>query len=245
MRSLLVLIVLVPTLHADDAKSARQIVERALDASGGAKLLASQQSLSGTSRGSIALDGATHTVENTWTVEGLDKLKWTADVTKGDQTLNIVLVLESKRGWIQGNGGTSNELKAELLAPLRQGFTALRLAETLTPLLDLGTKLSHLGELKVDDRPTVGIKIARKGMPEMDLYFDKKTHLPAKAEIRLKELNDVEAVYTAFFADYKKVNGRMVFTRLAVKRDDATVLTMLRSNIESKAKADEGTFARP
>jgi hypothetical protein len=244
-RSLLVLIVLAPTLHADEAKSARQIVERAIAASGGAKLLASQQALSGTSRGTIALGDAKRTVENAWTVEGLDKMKWAADLTTGDQTLNIVLVLDGKRGWIQGNGGASSELKAELLAPLRLGFTALRLAETLTPLLDRETKLSHLGELKVDDRPTVGIKVTRKGMPDMDLYFDKKTHLPAKAEIRLKELNDVEATYAAFFADYKKVNGQMVATRLTVKRDDAVVLTMLRSNIEAKAKATEGTFARP
>jgi len=233
------------SLRADEAKGARPIVERAIAASGGAKLLASQPSLSGTSRGTITLGDAERSVENAWTVQGLDKLKWSSDLTSGDQTLNIVLVLDGKRGWIQGNAGTSSALKADLLAPLRHGFTALRLAETLTPLLDPETKLSLLGELTIDDRPTVGVKVTRKGMPDLDLYFDKKTHLPAKAEMRLTEPNEVEATYTAFFAEYKKVGGRAVFTRLTVKRDDKIVLTMLRSNIEGKAKAAEGTFAQP
>ena len=232
-------------LLADEAKSARQIVDRAVAAAGGAKLLAAQQSLSGTSRGTIHLGEARHTIENTWTVEGLDKLKWVSDLTMGDQTLNIVLVLDGKTGWIQGNGQTSSELKADVLTPLRHGFTGLRLVETLVPLLDRGTTLAPLGELKVDDRPTVGVKVTRKGMPDMDLYFDKRTNLPAKAELRVTESIKVEAAYTAFFSEYKKIGGRMVFTRLTVKRDDKTVLTMLRSNIESKEKAAEGTFAQP
>ena len=231
--------------RADEAKGARPIVDRAIVAAGGAKLLASQQSSSGTSRGTITLGDAQRSVENAWTVQGLDKLRWSSDLTSGDQTLDFVLVLDGKRGWIQGNGNTSTRLKADLLAPLRHGFAALRLAETLTPLLDPETKLSLLGELTIDERTTAGVKVTRKGMPDLDLYFDKKTHLPAKAEMRLTEANEVEATYTAFFAEYKKVAGRMVFTRLTVERDDKIVLTMLRSNIESKAKATEGTFAQP
>ena len=247
-RSLLVVLCMFPlgsTLGADDAKTARPIVDRAVNAVGGAKLLDSQLSLSGTSRGTIHLADAQHSVENNWTVQGLDKLEWASDLTMGDQTLKIVLVLDGKRGWIQGNGNTSSELKADLLTPLRQGFAGLRLAETLTPLLDRETKLAPLGELTIDDKPTVGVKVTRKGMPDLDLYFDKKTHLPAKAEMRITESNKVEATYAAFFTEYKKVAGRMVFTRLTVKRDDKIVLTMLRSNIESKAKAAAGTFAQP
>jgi hypothetical protein len=242
---ILFLALLAPILRADEAKSARRIVDRAIAASGGAKRLAEQQSLSGTSRGTVTLGGAQRTVENAWTVEGPDKLKWAADVTQGDQTLNIVLVLDGKRGWIKGNSGEAQGLKADLLAPLRHGFAGLRLAETLTPLLDRGTKLSHLGGLKVEDRPTVGIKVKRKGSPDLDMYFDEKTHLPAKAEMRLTELGDAEATYSAFFGEYERVNGRMVFTRLTVRRDGEIVLTMLRSNVEAKAKAAEGTFAKP
>ena len=136
-------------------------------------------------------------------------------------------------------------MKADVLTPLRHGFTGLRLVETLTPLLDRGTKLAALGESKVDDTPVVGVKVSRKGMPDLDLYFDKKTNLPAKAEMRVTEAGKVEATYVAFFSEYKKVGGRQVFTRLTVKRDDKAVLMMLRSNIESKAKAAEGTFAQP
>ena len=76
-------------------------------------------------------------------------------------------------------------------------------------------------------------------------YFDKKTHLAAKAEMRITESGKVEATYTGFFTEYKKVAGRLVFTRLTVKRDDKIVLTMLRSNIESKEKVAEGTFGEP
>src|SRR6185369_13750427 len=126
-----------------------------------------------------------------------------------------------------------------------QGMAALRLAETLLPMTEKGWKLSSLGEIKIDDKPAVGIKAARKGLPEMDLYFDKVTMLPMKAEMRLQETDSMEATYVARFGAYKKVKGRQFFTKLTVLRDDKVLLEMERSDFEAKENVDDETFGKP
>jgi hypothetical protein len=166
-------------------------------------------------------------------------------VTLNDNPAAITLVVDRDKGWIKGNDNPAGALPKEHLAALLQGFAGLRLAETLLPLTGKEWKLSSLGEIKVNDKPTVGVKAVKKGMPDLDLYFDKATALPVRAEMRLKEAGGTEAAYVATFGEYKKIDGRMHFTRLTVRRDDMVVLEMERGDIKVKDKVDDVTFAKP
>src|SRR5262249_35703290 len=145
--------------------------------------------------------------------------KWNSELTDNDNTTSIVLGLDRGKGWIKGGNNPANDLAKEIRLPFRHGFAALRLAETLLPLRDKAFKLSPLGELKVNDKPAVGLKAVRKGWPDIDLFFDKVTHLPVKVELRLKESDSRDATYTGLFAGYKKIAGRQHFTKLTTKRD--------------------------
>src|SRR5262245_8408145 len=234
-----------PACRADeDAKSARATLDRAIAAMGGPKLLAAR-ALSGSSRGSIFVLGNKSPVTNEWTVQGLDQLKWVTEVTLNDNPASIVVVFDRDKGWVKGNDSPAGALPKAQVEAVRQGFTALRLVETLLPLTEKEWKLSSLGEVKVNHKPAVGIKAVRKEMPELDVYFDKADGLPVRAEMRIKEADGMEAAYVATFAGYKKVEGRMHFTRLTVQRDDKVVLEMERSDIKAKDKVDDVTFAKP
>lgn len=234
-----------PLCLADEAAEARKVVDRAIHAAGGAKLLDESKVLSGTSRGNVTIGGQNIPATNSWSGQDLDKLKWSTQAEVNNQMINLVIVLNGKKGWIQGNNNTSNPLQAELLTPFRHAVTVLRLVETLTPLQGREYTLSSLGEIKVDDEPAVGVKVKRKGLPDLDLYFNKKTNLPIKADMRLTDSGKMEIGYTAYFRDYKKVTGRMVFTRLTVERDGKTAIEMQRENIKATKSAAEGTFDQP
>jgi hypothetical protein len=244
--SLLLFLVLTacPLRAADDAKAARETLDRAVKAMGGEKLLA-KKALSGTSRGTVEVLGMKNPVTNEWTVQGLDQLKWVSEVKLGDNTAAVVLVLNRDKTWLKGNNAEPNPLTKEQTRSLQQGFAALRLAESPLPLTGKEWKLSSLGEMKFDDVTAVGIKAVKKGMPELDLYFDKATHLPLRAEMRVAEPGGLDVPYVAKFAAYKKVEGRQYFTKLTVLREEKVLLEMERNDFKAKDKVDDETFEKP
>lgn len=230
---------------AEEAVTARTILDGAIEALGGARLLTAETALAGTSRGTLHLNNMQVPVRNEWTVQGVDQFKWVSVATLNDSPSNIVLVLNKNKAWIKGGDNGANELPREQVEMLRQGFAGLRLAENPLPLRGKEYRLSTLGEIKVADRLAVGIKAVRKGQPDLDLFFDKKTRLPVKATMRIKDLTETDVGYTATFSAYKAVNGRQFFTKLTVHRDDMLGLEMERADFKASEKLDAATFDRP
>lgn len=241
---ILIALLAAPLLGDDDAKAAREALDKAITAMGGPKLLA-KRALSGTSRGTVEALGMKNAVTNEWTVQGLTQLKWVAEVKLNDNPAAITLVMNGEQVWIKGNNGDANALMKEQAKAFAQGFAGLRLAESLLPLTEKEWKLSSLGELKFDGVAAVGIKAVRKGLPELDLYFDKETRLPLRAEMRVAEPGGLDIPYVAKFAAYKKVEGRQLFTKLTVLREDKVVLEMERGDFKARESVDDETFAKP
>ena len=94
---ILCLLVLVPS--ADDGKAARALLDRAIAAMGGEKLLSAPHAVTGKSRGTLIGDART-AVSNTFTVQGLDRLLWDSELG----TSTFKLGLGAKSAWICGNG---------------------------------------------------------------------------------------------------------------------------------------------
>lgn len=236
---------LAPVGAEDDAAAARALVEKGITALGGAKVLAAEGSLTGSSQGTIYVLNQKAPLRNEWVVQGLDRFKWSSDVTLNNQSSPFVLVLTGSKLWIKSGDQPASEADKDGTGLIRDGFIALRIAETLLPLRGKEYTLSALGEVKVNDKPALGLKVKRKGMPEFDLFLDKATLLPVKGMMRVKETDGQEKTYTAAFADYKKVDGRQHFTRLTLHREDELVLDMKRGDIKVGDKRDDSTFAQP
>jgi hypothetical protein len=243
--AVLFLLVVNCSASADEATAAGKLLDQAIEALGGAKVLKAGPVLSGTSKGTSHLGGKKHATTNEWIVAGLDRMKWNTELTLGDTPSTFLIVVGKDGGWIRGNGGAASDIAKAQLDPFRQGFRALRLAEWLIPLKEKGYTLSSLGELKVEDKPALGIQAKRKDTPDLDLWFDKKTYLPVKAELRIKETDSREATYVALFGDYKTFGDRKCFTKLTIKRDDELVWEMQRSDITAKESIADETFAKP
>lgn len=99
------------------------------------------------------------------------------------------------------------ELPKELLIPIKECFYAVRLAQTPVRLKYKSFGLSPLGEVKVGTSEAIGLRIIHKGHPDVCLFFDKKTGLPLKSEVRIQEWKGQEASYEFFFMDYKDFDG--------------------------------------
>ncbi len=66
------------------------------------------------------------------------------------------------------------------------------------PLTRKDSTLTLLPEIKVEDKPAVGIQLARKGKADLSLYFDKESGLLARIDWR---------TYHVTFSDWKEVDG--------------------------------------
>ena len=124
----------------------------------------------------------------------------------------------------------------------------MRLAQHLTALTDPKYQLSSLGELKIGERLAVGIKVAEKDRPDLDLFFDKDTCLPLRIEVRIKEpapLGGMEMTHAVYFEDYKDFDGLKHFTKLTLKRDDKSLIELELSEVKRQPKLDDSVFAKP
>jgi len=153
--------------------------------------------------------------------------------------------MNQERGWIQANGRTG-DLPRDFHRSLMDCCYAFGLALMPQRLKDADFQLSPAGELKINDRPAVGVRVSRKGWPDVNVYFDKASHLPVKAETRIKD-PDTQREVTAelAFSDYKAFNGIPSFTKMTWQWDGKILLDRELSEVKRLEKLDPSHFARP
>src|SRR5438128_11704286 len=107
--------------------------------------------------------------------------------------------------------------------------------------------LSTGGEMKFGERDTVGIRTSQKGKPEVNLYFDKQTGLPAKLEFNAKdnETLDKEVPHEFFFTQYKEMDGVQVATEMVWHKDGKKYLTREIKELRPAERFEAGVFAEP
>jgi hypothetical protein len=92
----------------------------------------------------------------------------------------------------------------------------------------------------------VGVKATRKGFADVDLYFDKKTHLPVKCSLSVEERKGQAAVpHEYLFSDVKKISGLKHFTKIVVNRDGKKIVELEVSAVRPEDKLEADLFAKP
>jgi len=82
-------------------------------------------------------------------------------------------------------------------------------------------QLSALGEIKVEGKPAVGVRVASKGHKDVNLYFDKQNGLLVKIEHRTVDFQSGQEVNEErVLTEYKDVDGRKLPGRVEVRYGD-------------------------
>jgi hypothetical protein len=229
--------------RAENQKAVTAVINRAIKAVGGRAKLAKLQAATFKVKGKLKEGGKEIPFTLDASAQGLDQWRLELSAEENGRTFSFVLVFNKNKGW----GKDANQVEAlpKGVVPFLRGDTyALRLAQLLVPLKDKECKLSSLGELKIGNQPAVGIKAARKGFPEVDIYFDKKSGLPVKVLLNVKE-SEGEKAHSWLLGAPKKVAGVKQFTQVKFTRDNKELLTAEISDLEAKDKLDAGTFGKP
>ncbi len=160
-----------------------------------------------------------------------------------------ILVENGDQIWTKTSHNTAVGTKlTKAGAAADQGLLKFRGPRQLLRLTDPASKLSGLGEVKVDGRTTVGIQLIFKrysGEVNQKWFFDKETGLLTKIEDTAKNVNGKELLIETLYSDYKKIDGIMIARKATFKTDGK--VTGGSEVVEFKAvdKLDDSLFQKP
>jgi hypothetical protein len=223
----------------------RSIIEKAVRALGGRNELAKHKAVRITMKG----DGQVQPTLSVPVVHDIvlqlpGQLKTAYRFQVKDKEFTVIQVVNGDKAWRSDNGQTQ-EAKGPMLTHMREGLYAFEV-ETLLPLLkDKSYTLGLLNEIKVQDRPAVGVKVACKGHKDVHLYFDKGNGLLVKSERRSPEFDGKDVLRENFYSDYKAVGGRKHWMKVVVHQDGKKLLEAAVTEATFAAKIDDREFSKP
>src|SRR5262249_30251444 len=127
-------------------------------------------------------------------------------------------VVNGKKGW-QGSVRGTRDLKDAEVTQIVDELYAHWLA-SVVPLKDKGLGVLLFGNVAVDGKDAVGVRVPCNGRPDVNLFFDQKTGLAIKSERRAKDPSTNQE-YTAesLYRDHKAFQGVMWPTKRLDQRD--------------------------
>jgi hypothetical protein len=231
-------------LRADDAADARAIIEKAVKAHGGQDNLDKFTGHVTKFKGTLHAMGMAIPMTGEISMQGNDKVRVDVQVEAGGMKFHVINVVAGDKGWAKIGDDTKEMSKDELTEGIEQAHSGW--VTTLAPLKGKEFKLSTVGEIMINDRPALGVKVATKGRRDVDLYFDKETGMLVKSETRVKdEGSGQEVTEESFPSDYKDVQGTKQSMKFTIKRDGKPFMEGEASEMSLVDKLDANLFTKP
>ncbi len=235
-------------LGADEKDYSKPIVKKAIRAIGGPKNFNKLHGFVSQTALKVKAPGNNNPIEGsgTWTFHKLDHFHADLFAIVNGNNVGITLGMTGKSGWIRGNQQKPNKMPQEIQKFLRGHFVAIRLVHQPNYLQQQGFKLSPLGELEINGKPTMGLSVAKKGLPPIEIYYSKKTALPARLSLRGKEPKQAEEhTYTFDFSAFKEFDGIKHFSKMIFRRDDIQYAEFTLSSVQFSEGIEKSNFAKP
>jgi hypothetical protein len=224
----------------DDVKA---VLDKAVKAHGGKENLAKIGAVSSKSKGSIDLFGGLPFSQESISVMP-KQFKETIFLEINGAKATIVTVFNDGKGWADVNG-TIMDLDEKTLEEIKQAGNLMMLG-TLRFVDDKDCKVTFLGESKVEGKPVVGVKVARQGYRDANLYFSKETGLLSKVERQTYDTNKAQdTAEERLILDYQDVGGAKIAKKILVRRDGKKYLEAEVTEYKALDKVDPAEFAKP
>jgi hypothetical protein len=223
----------------DDVKA---IIDKAIKAHGGADKLNQDKASQTKNKGTIELFGGISFTEET-TMQA-NRFKSVLVLQVSGQTVTQTTVFNGEKAWVNVVDKTM-ELEGKTMDEVKEVIYLARVSR-LTTLKDKPFELSSLGELKVNDRPAVGVKVASKGHRDVNLFFDKETGLVAKIERQgVDPMTEKEFNEERIITEYQEKDGVKFPKKAVINRDGKKFIEVEVLEIKTRDKVDDSEFAKP
>jgi hypothetical protein len=236
--------VFLTPLARSSADEPKAIIDKAAKAHGGAEKLAKITGIRLKTKGRVEVAGGIDFIGES-TVQVPDKLKEISTLTVNGMQIKVTVVYDGKEAWSNDPVQGTKKLEGAALDSLKDGIEAGNLAR----LAFVGGKeyeLGPLGEIDVNGRKAVGVKVSRKNGKDVNLYFDKETGLLTKFEHRTKDaMSGKEVNEERFILEYQEVDGLKTAKKMLIKRDGEKYIEAETTEVAYLDKIDASEFEKP
>lgn len=233
------LLLLAPLVaRADDPTEARKVVDRAIEAAGGAGKL--KDLTGGVWKTNGLVRGNPSKAEFSGELPGKFRIDSTRVVD--GQKVRHSRIVNGDKGWVVEGEKVTPMTEAEI-AGVRASFYHKQAATTLVPLTDKGVELSVAGKPTVDGAPATQIKVVRKGFPDLLLAFDDKTGLLVKSEMTDKDgRTQADRKVEIEWREYKEFDGVKMASKTKTFHDGKLFIDTEITEFKRATGLPESTF---
>lgn len=222
---------------------ARTLLEQAIAAHGGDKNLTTLKAGYLQSQGTAYLPGPV-AITNLTVYQLPDRLKQIQEINGPAQKLRLVTGFAHDKAWMTVNG-QNREVDKKLLTEIGEALHLLRV-NRLVALREKPFRLSLLPEVKVNNRPAQGLRVSLEGHRDIDLYFDRETHLLVSLAHRVPDARSgKEVTEVRLYSDYRSVNGIQEPKKVLIWRDGQKFLEGEVTEAQILEKVDPKIFENP
>jgi outer membrane lipoprotein-sorting protein len=232
------------TARAQDDEC-RAIVLKAMEAHGGKKLLNKYPAVQAKFKGDFDLMGMSVKMNGEVSFNFPDKMRNVVDLNINNNSIQVIQVYDGKNFWVSAMGNTQEIKDEKVIEETKESMYVEKVAG-LVDIDDKAYKLSALGEAKVNGKAAVGVRVSRDGRRDVNLYFDKATHVLLKYEFRGKHPIDMmEGTQEKILSNYKDVMGIKTAYRIDINIDGKKLMELEITDVQLAERLDDTHFAKP
>lgn len=225
----------------DDA--ARGIVDRALRALGGEERFAKQQAGRVKTKGRLELFGGVDMTQDI-AYQMPDKFRQQLGMQVNGQQVNVLIVYDGKKAALEVNGQKVPS-DDKLTDAMKEAAYQMHVGR-LVGLKHKDFELSGVGEIQVNGKAAQGVRVAKKGQTDINIYFDKQTSLPLKLETRTRDfMSGQEVTEERILTEYQMLDGVPVPSKIEIIRDGKHFMDAEVVEARFLEKIDDSEFAVP
>jgi outer membrane lipoprotein-sorting protein len=233
--------------RAAEKSDAKAIVEKAIKARGGEEKLAKFKAFTFKMKGKFYGMGEGIDYTGEWSVQAPDKMRFKIEGGAGDMKFTFARVLNGDKMWTKiGDDVQAVDDKDQIKEAQEEMYGDY--VTSLVPLVkEKGFTLASLGEVKVDGKPAVGVRVSHKGHRDINLFFDKDSGLLVKTEHTVKDFmaGGNEQTQETIYSDYKEFGGVKHPAKMVINRDGKKFVEGEITEFEPKEKLDDSVFGKP
>jgi hypothetical protein len=232
-----------PALAADDEP--KVLVEKAIKAYGGEEKLAGIKAIQVKSKGTIDILGMSLEFTSNGVQQLSGQLKSEIQMEIMGNQITVVQICDGKKGWLKVADNVM-ELEGDLLKEMQDQVRSTRI-NTLVPLLkDKSYTLAPIGEVKVNGKPALGIKVSVKDHKDIDLYFDKESGMVVKLSRQALDTSTMkEVMQEVIFSDFKTTDGYKHPTKMTMNHDGRKLLDLEITEYKIVEPVKDSEFGKP
>jgi hypothetical protein len=229
--------VIIFSVRGNEEAKLREVLARAIKAHGGAEKLEKLKASAIKTKGKLL--ELEYTAETS--IQMPDRSRTVAESKLG----KYVQILNGDKAWMK-LGELSRECAKEEVTEMKEFLNAACIAR-LSVLAGEEYKLSPLEEQSIDGHPAIGMRVARKGFRDVDLYFDKENGLLLKMQSRVRDSlrGGLECTSETLYSDYREVDGLMTAYKSTIKYDGKVYNEVEITEVKYSDSLDDKVFEKP